>query len=167
MVDTNFIYGPIDGIRTLMANSAAFRTAVSESTVDAAKGHIYWFEGMDDSYDDNNTTNARPRVILSYEWNETKKTGVSNWLSDYAVNADFEFPLTTANHQAASIAFMNTVNTVIAQMLAVEGVNDGTTAHPEITKVENSPAVLVVDPDESEGGERYMWFGVRFKKEIE
>lgn len=167
MVDTNFIYGPIDGIRTLMANSAAFRTAVSAATVNDAKGVIYWFEGMDDEYDASNTAAARPRVILSYEWNNTKKTGVRNWLSDYAVNADFEFPLTDNSHQTSSKALMSTVNTVVSEMLAVEGVNDGTTAHPEITRVENAPGVIVVDPDDTEGGERFLWFGVRFIKEIE
>lgn len=167
MVDTNFIYGPIDGVRTLMANSAAFRTAVSAVSVNEAKGVIYWFEGMDDEYDANNTAQSRPRVILSYEYNDTKKQGVNHWNSDFAINADFEFPLTDANHQTAIIAFLDTINTIVSEMLAVEGVNDGTTAHPILTRVEIAPEVIVVDPDDTQGGERFLWFGVRFIKEVE
>jgi len=163
MVDTNFIYGPIYGIRTLMANSETFRTAVSAATVNAGKAVIYPFEVFDENYDSDNTAASRPRVILGYDANATRKQSTSGWNSGYAVRADFEFLPTDDNDQVAVDTFLSTVNDVVAEMLALQG----TDGHVIVEMVEAADSVLVMEPDDTPGGVRYLWYGVRFIRELD
>jgi len=162
MVDTNFIYGPIYGIRTLMANSSTFRTAVSASTVNEGKAVIYPFEVFDEDYDSSNSAVSRPRVILSYDTCASMKKGVSHWSSGYAVRADFEFLPTSDNDQTAVESFLGTINTVVAEMLALEG----TDGYVIVNQMEAADSVLVMEPDDTDGGVRYLWYGVKFIRDL-
>lgn len=164
---TNFIYGPIYGIRDLMANSAAFRTAVSAATVNDAKAVIYPFQAFDSNYDADNTTQARPRVLLSYDGCATEKSAVSSWRSAYSVRADFEFPIGDDDEQTEAEAFLTVIDNVVEEMLALESEdNGGANTYITVDMVEAADCVTISDPDEEEGGVRFLWYGVKFIRDV-
>lgn len=163
MVDTNWIYGPIYGIRTLMANSAAFRTAVGAESVEAAKAVIYPFQAYNEDFDTNNSSQPRPRVILSYDQDISQKQAVSSWSSGYSVTAEFEFTPSSENDQTAAESFLSTIQTIVNQMLALEGTEN----YVIVEDMEAAQSVAFSDPDETNEGERYIWYAVRFARGLE
>lgn len=164
---TNFIYGPIYGIRDLMANSATFRTAVGAATVNDGKAVIYPFQAFDSNYDADNTTQARPRVLLSYDDCGAEKRSESNWRSAYAVRADFEFLVGENDEQTEVDSFLSTVNDIVEEMLALESTDTGgANSYIVVDTVVAADCVTISDPDEEEGGVRYLWYGVKFIRDF-
>lgn len=160
MVDTTWIKGPIYGVRAMIAESAAFRTAVGATNVAEAKAVIYPWQAYNDDYDEDNDAQPIPRVILRYEDVSASQRSTTGFGTSYCVVAEFEFEPTSANDQAAAESFLTTIQTIVNEMLAVEPV----AGYAVIEDMECAPSVQISDPDENNPGQRFIWYGIKFKK---
>lgn len=158
MVNTNWLYGPIYGIRTLIANSAAFRTAIGAASVAIAKQSIYTWQAYDGDYDASNDAQSVPRVVLRYEDVGTNKRSTTGWGGAYIVQAEFEFVPTSTDDEVAAEAFLSTLQTIINEVLALEG----TDSHTIIEDIEGASSVEISDPDDENEGQRIAWYGIKF-----
>lgn len=163
MVDTNWIYGPIYGIRTLMSNSTTFQNTVGADNATAALASIYPFQTFNEVIDDDNPAQPIPRVRLSYERVGTTREGTTQWSARYRVQADFEFTPSSADEQVAAAAHMTTVQTILNEMqtLSMAG------GYIEVNDMEAADCVEFIDPDDSQDGQEFVWYGVTFSKGVE
>jgi len=160
MVDTNWVKGPIYNLRTLLAASTTFQTAVAAADATEALASIYPFQTFNEDYDADNSAQPVPRVRLSYDEVGTNQNGIINWSAYYSIKADFEFTPSSADNQVAALAHMTTVQSIVNEMQTL----NGTSEYLVIEDMEAAKCVEFSDPDETPAGQEFIWYGVRFMK---
>ena len=149
---TDLLLAPMNHLQTLVASSATFRAEVGAASVAAAKARIYKGEKLGEI--------SESRAIIGrFAGSLFRKVGTGpSWhFEGSGLFVLFEF-LETANAgdpAAAHTSFCTKVESIIDEIAALCGTDDGTTQYLDVVEIVETMPALPCDPDQHQG--TYFW----------